>query len=91
MKYARWFGLPDKTEFKRLLMAINFAFFEKNSKNYLFSETVKIRKVFCFIQLDSSEGRVADCDPVLYLSGHNMMEGILNKEAKVPSKTKKPS
>ena len=29
----------------------------------------------------------------LYLSGLNMMEGILNKEqlAKVPSKTKKPS
>ena len=30
---------------------------------------------------------------ILYLSGLNMMEGILNKEqlAKVPSKTKKPS
>ena len=36
MKYARWFGLPDKTEFKRLLMAINFVFFLK-----------KIQKIIC--------------------------------------------
>ena len=88
--------MSGKTEFKRLFRAINFVtliYIKKNSKNYLFSENIESRKVFCFIQLDSSEGRAADCDPVLYLSGLNMTEGILNKEqlAKVPSKTKKPS
>ena len=100
----RWFWLGNGVRSTRLFIKINnksllfqgFAHrWRGNDRKYWCQGKVKHCLVLmcksCKQKLSNS---IRNAFPILlYLSGLNMMEGILNKEqfAKVPSKTKKPS